>query len=72
MKNYTYEELNNKSIDELEIIKNEAYDNFVETLSKLPLDVREAFNYYMNLARNIEIIINERNKKEKNELKVKI
>ena len=37
-KNYTYEELNNKSIDELEIIKNEAYDDFVETLE---LDIHD-------------------------------
>lgn len=57
------QEINNlreKNIEELQIIRNNIYDKFVEDLNKVPLDVRETFNYYINLARTIDIIIDEK------------
>ena len=65
MNNYNFEELSNKSTEELELIRSQTYDNFVKSLSNLPTEVRETFNYYINLARNIEIIISERSKNKK-------
>ena len=52
--------LREKNIEELQIIKNNIYDKFAEDLNKVPLDVRETFNYYINLARTIDIVIDEK------------
>jgi len=71
MEKFDLNELNNKTISELEIIRNKVYNDFVESLAKAPQEVRESFNYYVNLARTIEIIINERNKEEPNNNKLK-
>lgn len=57
---YEYNNLKEKSIDELQILRNNIYDKFVEDLNKVPLDVRETFNYYINLSRTIDIIIDEK------------
>lgn len=55
-----YKDLREKSIEELQILRNNIYDKFVEDLNKIPLDVRETFNYYINLSRIIDIIIDEK------------
>ena len=52
--------LREKSIEELQIIINYIYDKFVENLNKVPQDVIETFNYYINLARIIDIIVDEK------------
>ena len=55
-----FDNLREKNVEELQIIRNNIYDKFVEDLNKVPLDIRETFNYYINLARNIDIIIDEK------------
>ena len=55
-----YNDLREKSIEELQVMRNNIYDKFVEDLNKIPLDVRETFNYYINLARTIDLIIDEK------------
>ena len=54
------ENLSEKNIEELQIIRNNIYDKFAEDLNKVPLDIRKTFNYYINLARTIDIIIDEK------------
>ena len=72
MNNYNFEELSNKSTEELKLIRSQIYDNFIKSLSNVPTEVRETFNNYINLARIIDIILNERNKVENQENKLKI
>ena len=55
-----YKDLREKSIEELQILRNNIYDKFIEDLNKVPLDIRDTFNYYINLARTIDIIIDEK------------
>lgn len=55
-----FDNLREKNVEELQIIRNNIYDKFVEDLNKVPLDIRETFNYYINLARTIDIIIDEK------------
>ena len=70
MEKIDFNELNNKTIQELETIKNKVYDDFVDSLSKAPQEVRDAFNYYVNLARTIDIILYEK-KEEIKDIKLK-